>query len=418
MQKAVVFGAGYIFNASRAQLYDDYEIVAVVDNNWKHIHNEIPIQSPEILKTMNYDIVLVAAFDSAYESIGGQLKSEGITNIRRVHPPEPSPFMIDPLFFKPSLSDDEKRRLFRNNVERVSLETNSRCNRFCRICPNSALDRHSENHTMDDALFLKVLSELREIDYDCSLTLALFNEPLLDEKLEFHIRKIKEYLPKCVVYFNTNGDYLTREKWDALADAGLSSIRVTIYIDASFEREWTYEYALRRVNRKAKALGLSIGFYNPKNDRSVSAHGMDGFPFIIECANHRYRANRRAGTLEPNLPIATQTSRRDICKMIYQSFPLDHLGRVFPCVDMHPDHPDLRQYIIGDLRNETVFDVWGGEKYREFRKNSIMNPDFASCCSACSDYCDESVNNTLPYLPFRDFVRYRMHVERKGPNAA
>lgn len=406
-ERAVVYGAGYIFNVSRAALYNDYEILAVVDQNWKEIHNEIPVQSPDILKDLSYDVILIAAFDEAYESVAAELHGQGIDQIRRIYPPEPSPFLIDPLFFKPSLDENEKRKLFKNTVERVSLETNSKCNRFCRICPNSVLDRHSVNHLIDDGLFRKVLAELREIDYDCSLTLALFNEPLLDERIEYHIRTIKEYLPKCIVYFNTNNDYLTRDKWDALADAGLSTIRVTVYIDSCFEQEWTYEKAMEAVNAKAKSLGLSIGFYNPKNDRSVSAHGMDRFPFIIECADHRYRANRRAGTLAEEVPVEHQISRHDICKMIYQSFPLDYQGRVFPCVDMHPDHPDLQTYLLGDLNKETIFDIWGGEKYRDFRRKSIMNPDFIPSCAQCSDYCDESINNTLPYLPFRDYVRYR-----------
>jgi hypothetical protein len=407
MEKAVIFGAGYIFNVSRLRLYRDYDVVAVVDSNWRNINNEIKIQSPDVMKNLDYDVVLIAAFEEAYHSIAQRLNAEGITRIERVCPPEPSPFLIDPLFFKPALSDAEKKELFKNNVERVSLETNSRCNRFCKICPNSSLDRHTVNHVIDDVLLRKVLSELREIDYDCSVTLALFNEPLLDGRIEEHIRRIKEYLPNCILYFNTNGDYLTRVKWDSLAEAGLTTIRVTVYIDSRFELEWTYEKALKAVNKKASSLGLKIGFYNPKNDRTVSAHGNDRFPFIIECADHRWRANRRAGTLDDDLPIARQESRSDICKMIYQSFPLDYRGNVFPCVDMHPDHPGLQRYLLGNLNDETIFDIWGGENYREFRRRSIMNPDFSNCCVACSDYCDESINNTLPYLPFRDFVRYR-----------
>lgn len=406
-QKAVVWGGGSCFNMARAEIYRDYDVLAVVDRNWENIRSDKKILAPEIIQRLEYDIVLICAYQETYPAIVEELKKLGIENYKHILPPQPSPFLIDPLFFKPQLTDCEKKQLFKNNVERVSLETSSRCNRFCKICPNSSIDRHSFNHMIDHNLFHKVLRELREIDYDCSMTFALFNEPLLDEELEWHIREVKSYIPKCTVYFNTNGDYLTREKWDCLAKAGLSTIRVTVYIDSCFEQEWTYEKALEAVDRKAKALGLTVDFYRPKDDRTAAAYGFNGFPFIIECADHRYRANRRAGTLETDLPIPVQEHRTDICKMIYQSFPLDYQGRVFPCVDMHPDHPALAQHFLGDLHDETIFDIWGGEKYRAFRANSILNPDFAECCASCSDYCDESINNTLPYLPFRDFVRWR-----------
>lgn len=64
----------------------------------------------------------------------------------------------------------EKHLKLRNDfdfkyIKTVEIETFSFCNRQCWFCPNSIIDRHTDNIEMQENLYLHILEELAQIKW-------------------------------------------------------------------------------------------------------------------------------------------------------------------------------------------------------------------------------------------------------------
>jgi MoaA/NifB/PqqE/SkfB family radical SAM enzyme len=132
-----------------------------------------------------------------------------------------------PEFFTPISCSQTARALFRHAVNQVEIEVFSYCNRTCWFCPNSKIDRRSKNNHMPEALYLRILRELAEIEYEGVVTYSRYNEPLSDRIILHRIQQAREILPKAHLMTYTNGDYLTRDYIDDLRAAGLNSLNVS-----------------------------------------------------------------------------------------------------------------------------------------------------------------------------------------------
>src|SRR5262245_6641940 len=118
--------------------------------------------------------------------------------------------VVLPAHFVAANSRDEARTLFASSVKVVEIEIFTYCNRACWFCPNSKIDRRSSNNYMDEALYLRILSELAEIDYCGIVNFNRYNEPLADRVILDRLRQARALLPKATLQTYTNGDYLTR----------------------------------------------------------------------------------------------------------------------------------------------------------------------------------------------------------------
>src|SRR5581483_9454318 len=101
------------------------------------------------------------------------------------------------LVHDPALDAAGKRVLFKRNVELVEVEPHAYCNRTCSFCPNSIIDR---------------LTVTEHID--------------------------------------SNGDYLTSEALARLAAAGLSILRISVYMRRNVA--WSPDAAREEIGRVGK----------------------------------------------------------------------------------------------------------------------------------------------------------------------
>ena len=158
--------------------------------------------------------------------------------------------MILPRHFSATGTRDEAKALFAFSVKLVEVEVFTYCNRTCWFCPNSRIDRRSSNLYMDEELYLKILSELAEIDYRGVVTYSRYNEPLADRIILTRLRQARAALPNAILSTHTNGDYLNREYLDALRDAGLNRITIMNYLgndDQFSDRETLTRMASKAV---------------------------------------------------------------------------------------------------------------------------------------------------------------------------
>ena len=73
-KKAVLFGIGHNYQVHKKAIYDTYDVVALVDNNWEKIGREC--QPISILSKIQYDVVVI--LPSIYLDIWKQLREYGI----------------------------------------------------------------------------------------------------------------------------------------------------------------------------------------------------------------------------------------------------------------------------------------------------------------------------------------------------
>lgn len=128
----------------------------------------------------------------------------------------------------------------------IDFETISTCNRVCPTCirnshPNKdSVSSFFEKNYLSKTIIKDALDQCLELNYQGSVILSHYNEPLIDERLPDLVYLAKQY-PFKSVFFNTNGDFLTEELAEELESAGLDHIIVSLYMDEpkkSIRGEW------------------------------------------------------------------------------------------------------------------------------------------------------------------------------------
>ncbi len=154
-------------------------------------------------------------------------------------------------------------------LERVHVEVTSHCNFACEFCPNPGLER--PGGSMDFALLDAILNEIAITGVTRQVVFHQQGEPLLYPRLaEAVARGTALGLATCVT---TNGALLDDRRVDALVEAGLSRLVVSLQTpdEASFalrgagelsyaEFEGRIIHAVQRILRAPAATAVSVEF--------------------------------------------------------------------------------------------------------------------------------------------------------------
>jgi len=94
---------------------------------------------------------------------------------------------------------------------------------------------------MAQAVFDKILSDLKAVNYDGIFHLYLMAEPLCDPRIEDLIRQTRAEFPESIIRISTNGDLLQSvDDIYRLLDAGLTAIGISHYDNTN---QSLYEHA-------------------------------------------------------------------------------------------------------------------------------------------------------------------------------
>ena len=248
-------------------------------------------------------------------------------------------------------------------IRMVEVEIFSFCNRRCWFCPNSFIDRHSENILMDTDIYTKVLKDLQTIDYSGIISYSRYNEPF--SHLDIFIERLNEarsLLPKALLHTNTNGDYITRESLDAVYDAGLRSLNIQCYLRQN--EPFDTENIKNRIKIVANKLDLKYTetCCNPYY-YSVS------FTYKDMCLNmyardFNYTGNNRAGSLKTIKP----SIRNVPCYVPFTDIYIDHNGLIVPCCNFRSDIEKHKYFIMGDLNKNSILEIFNNKNYKRLRK--------------------------------------------------
>lgn len=270
--------------------------------------------------------------------------------------------------------------LFRRSVSMVEIEVFSYCNRRCWFCPNSVIDRQSTTEYMTEPLYLRILDQLRDADYRQMISYSRYNEPLADRIILRRIEQAKERLPQAILHTNTNGDYLTLRYLAELADAGLRSLNIQIYLanDDRYDHERMRTKLLRTVDHLQ--LDASIVRDEPGVWLEAVAE-RSGIRMRVYARNFELNGCSRGDSV----PIQLAYRRTSPCLSPFHHVYIDFNGKVMPCCNLRSDVPGHANAVVDDLNTANdLFLVYAGETLASWRRSLIGYDRKAGHCATCN----------------------------------
>ncbi|MCS4432859.1 radical SAM/SPASM domain-containing protein [Aquiflexum gelatinilyticum] len=240
--------------------------------------------------------------------------------------------------------------------EKISIESNSYCNRSCSFCTRSSDNR--EKVRMPEELIFKVLFELAEIEYKGLISFHFYNEVFTDKRIFTFFEKCKELGLNNYIF--TNGDFLTKEVVDRLKNYNIKEFALSIY---DWKTEEDFQAKCDYFQEELKLSDHNWEFYIIK--------GGDNFGNRAGYVSHK----------EEKLPLPLTAG----CSKIEKKIDVRYDGSVVMCCQ---DYYSVHK--IGDIRKDNIIDIWYGEIRR--KQISDLRMGLRKCyelCSKCSDYIVE-----------------------------
>ncbi len=412
MKKALVFGTGKNYTKFINQIKNDFEVIGLIENDIEKQGKQLGGYNVLSLKNaleLSYDVIIVTP-ELGRQNIIQQLKDHEVEGLKILTTAKLSPFLIDPMFFN-ELNENEKKTVFKNNVETVYIECNSKCNRKCWFCPNSFIDRQTDNNEMEIDALKKILSQLAEVNFSGTIDFSYYNEPLFDSSIEEKIRLVKGMLPNVLIHIVTNGDYLDIDKVKKLEQAGLDRIIISNYF-ADVDADWTYELATEMLNKKAEKLECSIEYNTSYNDDFIEARSKYGnLDIKLNSMNFKNVGYSRAKLLDE---VINEKERKSVCSHPYHGFIIAYNGDVVFCTQCHHGSEAHKDYVCGNVNEDSIFDIFTGEKFSNLRKQTLENLNAMPCTGCTSEITDLVYTPaTGPFISRpRDFNADKNYLER------
>jgi MoaA/NifB/PqqE/SkfB family radical SAM enzyme len=298
----------------------------------------------------------------------------------------------------------------------VQVEVTSRCDLFCRTCTRQKLPNHGD---MAYDNFARIVEMLGPVD---RLWLAGQGESLLHPDLPRMVRLCaRRGLTTTVLH--TNGMHLEGNVLEALADAGLGELRVSVDGGAAAEVEYLRDGVdLARVLRNAAAFtrrsSTPVAFYSilnrmnhasmpllpalaagagirrifatetvPFRDGSTEQGIYDRreyqFASLPEAVQKRTLAALRRAAQEHGvtLEISLRWERRR-CRDPMRRLYLDTRGNATPCCRIH------HEALVGNVLQDGLAAVWHGTAMTQWREGLL---DRAQHPRVCVERCNLGV---------------------------
>lgn len=263
----------------------------------------------------------------------------------------------------------------------LTIETCNNCNAKCIMCPKG-LKGVQKLELMDETLFLKISQELKK--YASWIEMICLNsdgEPLLDKKLPERIKVLKDIGIKHI-NISTNGQLLTEELSEALINAGLDDIRISL--DAL--KQETYEKIRVGLdfNKVISNLEKLIQIRNKKNSpmeirvRLVELpenkdEACDWKIYWQKKVNHQDKvqimpAHTWSGEISMEAKQKIEFYSDKPCVSVFSSMAINYDGQVQLC-----DSDINQKYIAGatepyDVMTSKMSEIWQSDFFENIRR--------------------------------------------------
>jgi len=272
----------------------------------------------------------------------------------------------------------------------LSIEPTARCNLNCPFClvgQQNSLE--STDHDllprgmgdMEWDLFEKIVKDAVEFGIE-TLQLHFQGEPLLYNRFPEMVKKGKSAGMRTQAF--TNGLPLTKKKADEILLAGLDHLRFSVdgatqeiyelnRVGGEFDKVYrNMDMMVKRAKKHKSNIDLMWQFIALSNNE----HEIEKAREMAKVIDIPFFVKTFAESV-PGLAPKNPELRRELhikpCTDIYRSTFIFYTGEVVVCCY------DLEgQYVVGDLRKQTLEEVWNSQRYKSVRykiNNAENDPD-------------------------------------------
>ena len=299
-----------------------------------------------------------------------------------------------------------------------NIETTNACNMKCEMCPRTTMMTRSIE-TLDKDTFIKIIEQIEphskddwaewenyvEREYGIPkdamsenhfflyiipkvIQLHGYGDPLLDKNMAEYVKILSENGFQS--YFSCNPSNINMEKTLKMFENGLDYIKYSIEsVDDVIHKKIrgqpsnfteSYNRILKLLDLKAKngykttiiitMLDLNrTGQVNEFRRLQEAFQGKDVYIYLKSEDQQWYRKDYH-GTKSMHWS--------EFCKHPWMSMTIKSNGEAAMCMEDYNN-----EIILGDAKNESLYDIWNGEKYAKFRKDHFDLTSGIKCTEEC-----------------------------------
>lgn len=269
----------------------------------------------------------------------------------------------------------------------LNIEPTNFCNLNCSFCPTRKTNR--QFGFMEFSLYKKIIDDIfpRKLKV---LWLNKDGEPLLHQEITKMVKYAKEKRVARRVEIYTNGVFLTEKMSKDLIMASLDSL--VISLDAinkeefkKIKRKDSYEtvvnniYKFLDVRKKlgAKNPVLSVKMVDLRDKKMVEEFKKRWSGVadnVIIQPLHNWEGSIKIKNKKENIK---KENKRYPCNLPWLSAAVFWDGKVTPCCVNYK----VNELIMGDLKKQSLKEIWQGEKFRKLRQAHLSQDfsDFPTC---------------------------------------
>lgn len=219
---------------------------------------------------------------------------------------------------------------------RIAIETVNRCNGKCSFCPVNVHEEQRPYAKMSTELFEKIINNLVDLKYKGEYVLLSNNEPFLDDRIIDFYKYAKQKLPDCYADIWTNGTLMTLEKFLAIIP-WLDKVIIDNYNDN------------KELNPNTKIIYEYIQEHDELKEKVIISMRLEN-----EVLTSR-------GGAAPNKKNINHINAK--CNQIFTHVTVRPDGKISLCCS-----DALGKWTLGDLKHQTLEEMWYGEQYKEIRR--------------------------------------------------
>lgn len=280
----------------------------------------------------------------------------------------------------------EKKMLKYKNIPfLVMIENTNVCNSSCSFCPHKVMKR--KIGVMEISLFKKIVKESVSLGIE-NMTLHGFGEPLMDKNF-FEKVKIAKEAGIFRVSTNTNGFLLNEKVLKDVFSSGLDEIFISL--DAASENIYQklrppLKYSVieknivrlleERKKRNSVKPKIILSFVESDINKNEKKDFLMKWKDKVDHISISFIHNWAGSIVKKENFIK---GMKDPCRFLWTDMVVSYNGDISLCCQDFEN-----KIILGNLKNSTISEVWGGEKLekiRDWHKKKLFKNIFL--CQKC-----------------------------------
>jgi len=306
------------------------------------------------------------------------------------------------------------------------IDSTNLCDFACKFCPTGHPDMlkgvNRPRGLMDFDLWCKIVDDMKQFDRKLRrVDFGKDGEPLLHPRIVDMIQYVKQANVTDSCSIATNAKRLTPSMADALVDAGLDLLKISVEAvsDAGYKeitgRNVNYAQLLESVRyiysrRRQCKIYAKIIDYGLSEDQKRKFY--EDFESISDYITVDYVSgwsvtsvfDLKLGYEHDHYLDLPHLNKKDVCPLPFFTLSINFNGTVsICCVDWS------MSTLVGDLRSESLQDLWNGERLFEFRKMQLRRAGYTNkACQECY-----AINGSLDNIdPYAEQILQRLIAER------